>query len=86
MHLFCGFFCLYFYVVKIQTSYLEYLVFNAMWQIYIYRIDDSVFAADFLIGSNAVFNADFLIGSDVVFAAGFCSGSDAVFVLKEKIN
>jgi len=77
---------LYFYVVKIQTSYLEYLVFNAMWQIYIYRIDDSVFAADFLIGSNAVFNADFLIGSDVVFAAGFCSGSDAVFVLKEKIN
>ena len=54
--------------------------------IYIYRIDDSVFAADFLIGSNAVFDAGFLIGSDAVFAASFCSGSDAVFVLKEKIN
>ena len=59
--------------------------------IYIDRIDDSVFAADFLlgndtvfaadfcIGSEAVFAADFLIGSDAIFAADFCIGSDAVF-------
>ena len=61
--------------------------------IYIDRIDDSVFAADFCIGSEAVFAADFyicseavlaadfLIGNDAVFAADFCIGSDAVFVL-----
>jgi hypothetical protein len=34
LYFFCDFF-LYFYIVKIQISYLEYLVFNAMWHIYI---------------------------------------------------
>jgi hypothetical protein len=35
--------------------------------IYIDRIDDSVFAADFLMGSDAVFDANFCISNDVVF-------------------
>ena len=48
--------------------------------IYIDRIDDSVFAADFLLGNDTVFAADFCIGSEAVFAADFLIGSNAVFV------
>jgi len=59
-----------------------YYFVNTQEKIYIWN-DDSVFAADFMIGSDAVFAADFCIGSDAVFAADFCIGSDTVSVLKK---
>jgi len=52
--------------------------------IYIDRIDDSVFAADFLIGSDAVFAADFCIGSEAVLTS--ISASAATQFLLKKIT
>ena len=49
------------------NSILTNEIVNTQKKKYIYIIDDSVFAADFWIGSDAVFVADFCIDSDAMF-------------------